>query len=316
MNQAQYQGQQPMQQMQPGNAQYAQQQYNGQYNGQYNQQYNPQGNAQYGDEKQSAQTFDEKFEPRKKFNDPIFAILYIACFIAFTVISAFSLNAFRQQNAGSIYTSSSFTLNSNTAILMGFVIVTAIALAALYFTLARAFTRKFIIITGILQILFGLGTAIYYLYEKQYAAGVIFLVFALFYAFCFWSWRGRIPLATLYLQFTLDVAKKYKSVYIVSFLGTMGAAGFSAWFALTLVAAYAKYLPNQTNNGTGQNPGCDAAGGGCSNAILIIVLIFLTFTAYWVTEFIKVCFTITLLTKECNSYYHCRSFWCFLLRIC
>lgn len=275
MNEMQAQGQQ----MNTGYSQY-----NAQANGQQHGQYN----AHYGDDhKTSQQPFDEKFVSPKKYNDPIFALVFIACFIAFAVISGFSLNAFRQQNTGSIYQSNSFTLNSNTAILMGFVVVVAVVLAALYFSLARAFTRQFIIITGILQILFGIGTAIFYFIEHQYGAAIVFLLFTLFYAFCFWSWRGRIPLATLYLQFTLDVGKRYKSVFVVSFLGSLVTAAFSAWWAVTLVAAYAKYSPNQTNNGTGQNPGCGAAGGSCSNASLIVVIVFLTFTAYWVTEFIK-----------------------------
>lgn len=240
-----------------------------------------------GDFKQGG-TFNQTFPPppKNKYKDPIFALAFIACVLAFTAISGFSLNAFRMNKQGAFNSTESFTLSGNTAILLGFVIVAAVLLAALYFSLARAFTKQFIWITGIVHIVIGIATAVYYLYEKQYAAGIVFLIFALFYAFCFWSWRNRIPLAVLYLQFTLDVGKHYKSVYVVSAIGTIVSALFSAWWSVTLVAAYVKYSPNTTQNGT-QNPGCSTSGGSCSNASLILVLVFLTFTAYWVTEFIK-----------------------------
>ncbi|CCG83274.1 Putative uncharacterized protein [Taphrina deformans PYCC 5710] len=242
-------------------------------------------NFENGNIKQGG-TFNQKFPSPSKYKDPIFAVAYIACFLAFTVISGFSLNAFRLNKQGAFNSNQSFTLSGNTAILLGFVVVFAVAASAIYFALARAFTKAFIWITGILHIVTGIATGAYYIYEKQYPAGIIFLVFALFYAFCFWSWRGRIPLAALYLQFTLDVAKHYKSVYVVSALGTIVSALFSAWWSVTLVAAYAKYSPNTTSTGA-QNPGCSVSGGSCSNASLILVIVFLTFTAYWVTEFIK-----------------------------
>lgn len=244
-------------------------------------------NGQYEErDLKGGRTFDEKFAPEKKYKDLPFAIAYIACFIAFAVISGFSLNAFRQNKQGAFNSTESFTLSGNTAILLGFVIVGAVVLAAIYFSLARAFTKAFIWITGILQICIGFATAGFYYYEHQYGAAIVFTLFALFYAFCFWSWRKRIPLAVLYLQFTLDVAKRYPSVYIVSALGTIWSALFSAWWSVTLVAAYTKYSSNTTSTGA-QNPGCSAAGGSCSNASLVLVLIFLTFTAYWTTEIIK-----------------------------
>ncbi|ORY83069.1 putative DUF580 domain protein Pns1 [Protomyces lactucae-debilis] len=239
------------------------------------------------DIKQGGQPFDEKFAVAKpKYNDIPFAIAFWATFIAFAVISGFCLNAYSKNNAGSIYTNQSVTLNSNTVILLAFVVATSLVLALIYFTLARKFTKTFIWVTGIIHVVAGFATGAWYIYEKQYGAGIVFLIFAVFYLICFISWIPRIPLATLYLQFTMDVAKHYKSIYIVSFFGTVASSAFSAWWAVTLVAAYAKYSPNATRTGQA-NPGCSAAGGTCSNASLVLVIVFLTFSAYWTTEVIK-----------------------------
>lgn len=61
-----------------------------------------------------------------------------------------------------------------------FVLAVALVLSWTYFTLARAFTKQFIWITGILNILFGIGTAIYYFIRHYYSAAVVFAIFGVF----------------------------------------------------------------------------------------------------------------------------------------
>lgn len=46
-----------------------------------------------------------------------------------------------------------------------------------------------------------------------------------------------------------------------------------------MVAVYAKYEP-------GANPAC-SAGGNCSSGIVIGLIVYLTFAAYWITEWLK-----------------------------
>jgi len=81
------------------------------------------------------------------------------------------------------------------------------------------------------------------------------------------------------LQTTIDVSKRYGHVYLVSFLGGLAAAAFGAWFAITLVAVYVKYEP-------GTNPAC-SGGGNCSSAVVIGLLVFITFAGYWISEWLK-----------------------------
>jgi len=69
----------------------------------------------------------------------------------------------------------------------------------------------------------------------------------------------------------MDIMKKYPSTIMTSFLGLLVTVAFGAWWSVSLVSAYIKYHPN----GSGQsNPACDANGGSCSAAALVLVLIF------------------------------------------
>jgi hypothetical protein len=109
--------------------------------------------------------------------------------------------------------------------------------------MVRAFTKQIIWITGILQIVFGIGTAIVYVVRQQYGAGIVFVIFSVFYIICFISWIPRIPFSVLMLQTTIDVSKNFGYVFLVSLLGGLMATAFGAWFSVTLVATYAKYEP-------------------------------------------------------------------------
>jgi hypothetical protein len=174
-----------------------------------------------------------------------------------------------------------FSLDTNTIVLFIFVLCVAIAFSWAYFLGARYFTKQFIWITGILNIVFAIGTAIYYLVEKQWAAGIVFLLFGVFAIICFISWIPRIPFSVLMLQTAIDVARNYGHVFLVSAIGGLVAVAFSAWFSVTLVAIYVAYEPN----GNGVNPSC--ASGGCSSAKVIGLVVFVTFAMYWFSEWLK-----------------------------
>lgn len=156
--------------------------------------------------------------------------------------------------------------------------------------MARAFTKQFIWITGILHIVFGIGTAIYYFYRHYYSAAIIFTIFSIFSIICFISWIPRIPFSVVMLQTTMDVAKSFGHVFLVSALGGIAALAFGAWFSVTLVSVYVKYEPNggrSTSSGR-TNPACSSGNGGsCSSAKVIGLIVFITFAGYWITEWLK-----------------------------
>lgn len=56
---------------------------------------NPQFAVSDGNEKTG-----QRFKPKKRFNDPIFAILFVACFIGFVVLSAITIRQFVKYNGG------------------------------------------------------------------------------------------------------------------------------------------------------------------------------------------------------------------------
>lgn len=104
------------------------------------------------------------------------------------------------------------------------------------------------------------------------------------------------------LQQAQDVARlKRVHVFTVSFIGGVVALAFSAWFSVTLVAIYTAYMPS--NSGANANPACDALGG-CSSGKVIGLVVFVTFAAFWISEYIKN--TIhTVVAGVYGSWYFC-----------
>lgn len=147
--------------------------------------------------------------------------------------------------------------------------------------MARLFPKQFIWVTGILNILWALGTAIYYLYRQYWSAGIVFVIFAALLIFCFWTWIPRIPFSALMLRTSVDVSKKFGHVYLVSLLGGLAATAFGAWYSITLVAIFVKYQPSPNN------PACKVGGGGCSQGKVAGLIVFVTFAMYWISEWLK-----------------------------
>lgn len=160
-------------------------------------------------------------------------------------------------------------------------LITAIVLSYGYMWLARRFTKQFVWLTGILNIVLGFATAIYMLTRRYYSGGIVFLLFSVFMVICFLSWRSRIPFSVLMLQTAIDVAKRHGHVYLVSALGGILATAFAGWFAVTMVAVYVKFEPST------DNPACRQGAGGCSSAKVTGLIVFITFAAYWITEWLK-----------------------------
>jgi len=193
-----------------------------------------------------------------------------------------SAAATRRQNSGGINGQvNTFSLTTHTIWLFLWVLVTATALSYAYIWVARKFTTQFIWITGILNIVFGFGTAIYMLTRRYYSGGIVFLLFSIFMVIAFISWIPRIPFSALMLRTAVDVAKRHGHVYLVSAIGGLLAMAFSGWLSVTLVAVYIKYEPSVNN------AACQQGAGGCSRGKVIGLIAFITFAAYWITEWLK-----------------------------
>ena len=139
---------------------------------------------------ESKPTYDQAFKVEKpKFNDIWAAVLFLAVFAGFVAVSGISIQGYAATygfNGGGIYGSeNNFGLTTNTIVLFIFCLALALVFGYGYVWLARMFTKQFIWVTGILNILFMLGTAIYMLVRQYWSGGIVFLIFALFTAYCF-----------------------------------------------------------------------------------------------------------------------------------
>ncbi|EEQ29834.1 pH nine-sensitive protein 1 [Microsporum canis] len=230
-------------------------------------------------------TFEQTFKIEKpKWNDVWAGILFLLFCAGFVVVSGIALQGYastRSIQGGGIYDgSNTFTLNTSTIILFVFVLVVAVVLGYAYVWLARLFPKQFIWVTGILNICWAIGTAIFYLWRHYWSAGIVFLIFGLFLAFCFWTWISRIPFSALMLRTAVDVSKRYGHVYMVSLVGGLVAAAFGAYYSITLVAIHDKFQP------ASNNPSCDS-NLGCGSGKVIGLIVFVTFAMYWISEWLK-----------------------------
>lgn len=239
----------------------------------------------YQEKPQPSQNYDESFKIEKpRYNDIPFAIFFLLVVVGFFVVAGITLHAMKSTWSfqGSIYsTQNHFTLNANTAVLFGFVIVISVVFSVVIIMIARLFARAFITLGLILNVILGLATAIYYFVMHYYSAAVVFLVFTLITAWAYWRARLRIPFSATVLEITIDVMKRYKSTLLVSFLGVLISGAFSTLFLMVVVATYIKYDPSENN------PACDLSGGSCSHSKLIGILVFVFFAGYYISEVIK-----------------------------
>lgn len=257
--------------------------------------YTPQGydNNPTGEKQDFNQAFAVD-SGKPKWNDLWAAILFLLVFGGFVAVSGWTLK-------GYVITSGDSSIDNNRGlgrlviVLFAYVLAVAFVISFLYLLMVRHFTKQIIWITGILQIVFGIGTAIFYLWAKAYGAGIVFLIFAVFYIICFISWIPRIPFSVLMLQTVIDVSKNYGHVFLVSLIGGIVATAFGAWWSITLVAVYARYTPG--------NASCEV-DGGCSQARVIGLIVFITFAGYWITEVLKNIIHVTI-AGVYGSWYFC-----------
>ncbi|RPD78068.1 DUF580-domain-containing protein [Lentinus tigrinus ALCF2SS1-7] len=268
--------------------------------GGYGQGYGQGGGGGYGGDQKSPYE-GERFKPKKRINDPIFLILFIAQLAGFIVISVITLSKFTGDagglggGVGSDGTGSSITLNNHTVYLLLFVTGAALLLSALYLILTRAFTRAIMHITLVLSILLNIGIAVYYWITEYYSGAIIFTVIALISVLAYWGYRSRIPLASLLLQVVMDVTKHHPSVYFVAFMSLILQAGLSVWYTFTVIATYARYTPG--------SPTCDL-GDTCSSAKVTGFIIYETFSFLWTSQVIGNVALATLAGGPFGSWYY------------
>lgn len=194
------------------------------------------------------------------------------------------------------------TLNHNTIYVFLLCLAVAMVFSFLYLVLIRLFPKQVIWLTGILNIVWGLVTAIYMLKRGYYAGGIVFLVFVVLMVIAFISWISRIPFSALMLKTSINVANHYGHVYMVSFLGGLVGALYAAWFSVTFTAVYAKYSP------AGNSQVCADGSSGCSYGKVAGLVAYITFVAYWFSEWLKNTIHTTIAGVYGSWYFNSRGY--------
>src|SRR5690606_20288224 len=86
----------------------------------------------------------------------------------------------------------------------------------------------------------------------------------------------------------------------VSLLGGIIAVAFGAWYAVTIVAIFSRWSP-------GGNPACSTTGD-CSDAKVAGLIVYVTFTMYWLSEWLKNTIHTTVSGVYGSWYYNSRNY--------
>ncbi|TYJ52097.1 protein PNS1 [Cryptococcus floricola] len=243
-----------------------------------------QPNYQNGDTapfSQADEKTGQRLNPRKRLNDPIFLVLFLAAIAGFAVVSGIAINSFIKVNglggglgsSSSGQTGSSTTLDYHTVYILLVVTGLGLFIAAVYLFMLRTFTKIILEVTLALTVLLNIGICIYYFIIKYWSGAIIFLVIALLSIFFYWGMRKRIPLAKLLLQTTIDVTKHHPSVYLVVFIGLLVQAAISVWYTFTCIAIYVKWTP-----------GSEACSTDCSSSKVAGLIFYSTFAYLWMSQ--------------------------------
>ncbi|GAA5834676.1 hypothetical protein JCM3766R1_003637 [Sporobolomyces carnicolor] len=265
--------------------------YNNGYNAGYDQQqaYQQQQNVAAGMGKHEQQQYqpqsagmDGKFDDVKpKWNDVIFALLFLAQLGAFIAISVISLRALpSSSDTGGLGNpnGTAVTLNSSVAWLLSIICGFALLASIVLLVIVRAFTKIILEITLLLSVVLSVAYAVYLWVEKMWSGAIIFTLFAIFSLIAYPGMRRRIPLSKQLLLYVLRVAKHNKSVYVIALAGTIVQTIYSVYWSISLVAIYQKWSPNAS--------GAATSGGNASSGALIGLVVFAVFSYYYTTQFI------------------------------
>ncbi|KIJ18726.1 hypothetical protein PAXINDRAFT_167282 [Paxillus involutus ATCC 200175] len=239
---------------------------------------------------------DGRFQPRKRVNDIFFLLFFILQLLGFAALSGIVISQWVKDGGlgGGLgsggQTGTAVTLNRHTVYLLLLVTAVALFLATAYLMLARAFTQAIMHITLILAIVLNIGICVYYWFTGYYSGAIIFTIIALFSVFVYFTFRSRIPLASLLLQVVMDISKHHISVYFVAFAALMLETALSIWFTFTAIAIYAKFTPG--------NPTCGTSSS-CSSGKVAGLIFYAVFSYLWTSQVIA---NVTLATLAGGPY--------------
>lgn len=216
----------------------------------------------------------------RRWNDLIFALIFLAQLGAFIAIAVISLRALPASEStgglGSI--GSATTINASIGWLLAITAGLGLLLSLGLLALVRFFTKIILEICLVLSLITTIGYAVYMWIQKYWSGAIIWTIFAVFAILAYPGMRRRIPLSKQLLIYVIRVAKVHPSVYIIAIIGATLVTAYSAFWGIAVAGIYQKWEPNAAGSGT--------SGGTPSYGAVTGLMVFAVFNLYYTTQFI------------------------------
>lgn len=224
---------------------------------------------------------DEKFDESPRYSDVWASVLFVLHLIAFFAVVGITVPALDfsgGENGGKAIPAGTFTVL--------LVAVGAGAVASLGYFYLMMNMAKTLITTGFtLNILYNFGIAIAFFANGAYAAGGLWMFLAVVFGFIWWSWRGRIPFATIMLESVTSILGQFPGTTVAAVAGLAVNVAWLALWIVTLFGVIVKYSPST------------------SQEALTVLLIFLAFSFYWTSQVISNVVHVTISGTVATYYF-------------
>lgn len=178
--------------------------------------------------------------------------------------------------------------------ILGVCILLTFAFAGLYYCLAAVWTKQFIGISMAVELCVSLGTAIFYLAQRQWLSGAFSVVWLVFSGMLYWAVRRFNKTAFRQLAVALQIADRNPSLIVISCLGALLSAAWSVLVGSVALASFGKAI----------TPECSANHTVRTECQFLVVIFYLGITNYLFTESLKAVIRVSI----CYTY----GWWCFV----
>ncbi|CAG7855020.1 Protein PNS1 [Serendipita indica DSM 11827] len=248
----------------------------------------------------------QRFKPKKKWNDLPFLVFFVLTVAGFATVSGLALYSWVRASGnggglGGNSTGNRSILNASTVYLLLLTTALSMVITLLYMVLLRAFPKPILHVSLILTPFGALAIAIYYFYVRYYSGAIIFIIFVVIFAFVYMGYRRRVPMAAMFLQVVIDIAKHHKmGVYGTAIIAIIAQAGLGVWFSFTIIATYTRWGNAACQVGSSVNN----SRTSCTNATLIGLIVFEFFGYLWMSQVIANVTLATLAGGPFGSWYY------------
>jgi hypothetical protein len=188
---------------------------------------------------------DEKFDPAPRYTDVWATVLFILHLVAFFAVVGFCVPSI--DFAGDPGSPNPPIPQGTFTVLMVAVAAGALASVA-YFFMMMKFARSLIVAGFALNIVYNFSIAFMFMANGSFGAGALWLGLAFIFGMIWWSWRGRIPFATIMLESVVSILGQFPGTTFVAMLGLVVNVLWVGLWLVTLFGVIVKFSPNSVGN--------------------------------------------------------------------